>query len=90
MVAAASTAYAGTADAVTTNRTFINYREFGIIKMSLRVSAASEAISTFLAYNEIASSVEIGKTQFQPPRKDKSPYPELMLNIRPRRLSSNL
>jgi hypothetical protein len=43
------------------------------------VSAASEAISTFLAYYEIASSVEIVKTPFQPSRNDKSPYPELTL-----------
>ncbi len=49
--------------------------------MSLRMSAASEAISSFLAYSEIASSVEIVITLFQPPRKDKSSFPELMLNM---------
>jgi hypothetical protein len=48
--------------------------------MSLRVSAASEEISTFLACDEIASSVEIGKTLFQPSRKDKSLYPEMTLS----------
>jgi len=33
----------------------------------------------FFAFYEIVSLVEIGKKLFQPPSKDKSPYPEWTL-----------